>query len=317
MPTTVNGSQPAGGPRRPPRAGRREERFALTALAAIAAITTGWWALALWPTSGPAPDWLARTRLVCFGIEDSGMPDAGGWVALVGSPLGMLALLLAGWAKPLLRRLRRLTATRHGRLGLAAPAVVLLLGATAAAWRISAWQARPIPAAAPFPIPETYPRLDRPAPSLGLLDQHGERLDLERLRGRPVLVTFAYGHCETVCPLVVHAVLEAQKRAGSPARANGAEPVVVVITLDPWRDTPSQLFRIAERWGLGTDAHLLGGEPAAVNAVLDAWEVPRSRDRRTGEITHPSLVYLLDQSGRIAYAATGRAGTLVALVRRL
>src|SRR5688500_19433216 len=74
----------------------REERpgLALTALAAILVITAAWWALALWPAAAE-PEWLARTRAACFGSERGGLPDAGGWVLLVGEPIGMLVAPLA------------------------------------------------------------------------------------------------------------------------------------------------------------------------------------------------------------------------------
>jgi hypothetical protein len=51
--------------------------------------------------------------------------------------------------------------------------------------------------------------------------------------------------------------------------------------------------------------------------VLDAWSVARSRDLRTGEVTHPSLIYVIDRDGRIAYASGGRIEELVRLVRAL
>jgi hypothetical protein len=62
----------------------------------ILAVTVFWWAFALWPV-GDAPDWLVRTRLVCFGVDGGGLPDRAGWVGLVGQPLGMLGALLVGW----------------------------------------------------------------------------------------------------------------------------------------------------------------------------------------------------------------------------
>jgi cytochrome oxidase Cu insertion factor (SCO1/SenC/PrrC family) len=91
-----------------------------------------------------------------------------------------------------------------------------------------------------------------------------------------------------------------------------------VVTLDPWRDTPARLPHIARAWGMPADAYLLGGSVAEVEAVLDAWAVPRSRDPSTGEITHASIAFVLDERGRIAYLASGAsAGVLAALVRRL
>jgi protein SCO1/2 len=159
-------------------------------------------------------------------------------------------------------------------------------------------------------LPSTYPRLDRPAPDLGLVDQHGEVLELGALRGRPALVTFAFGHCESVCPAVVRQVLDARERSD-------AAPAVVVVTLDPWRDTPASLPRVARHWRVDEGAFLLSGEVGDVNRVLDAWNVARKRNESTGEVIHPPLVYVLDATGRIAYAATGGVDALVELLDRV
>jgi protein SCO1/2 len=175
--------------------------------------------------------------------------------------------------------------------------------------------------AAPFAtltasLPATYPRLDRPAPALGLVDQSGARIELGTLRGRPALVTFAFAHCETVCPAVVREVVQAQELL----RASGdvAEtPRVVVVTLDPWRDTPSRLPSLAEGFGLGPDAHVLSGPVEEVNALLDRWDVARQRNEQNGEVAHPPLVYVLDAEGRIAYASTaGGTEALLELLER-
>lgn len=54
-------------------------------------------------------------------------------------------------------------------------------------------------------------------------------------------------------------------------RVRGAsEPVMIVLTLDPWRDTPARLPALASAWGLGPDAYLLSGEVVEVEAALDA-----------------------------------------------
>jgi cytochrome oxidase Cu insertion factor (SCO1/SenC/PrrC family) len=162
--------------------------------------------------------------------------------------------------------------------------------------------------------PETYPRLDRAAPALALVGQHGDVVDIADLRGRPVLVTFAFAHCETICPVVVRHSLDAQ----AALRGTGDDVAVLVVTLDPWRDTPSRLPGMASSWGLpGDDAWVLSGDVASVEAALDAWDVPRQRDTTSGEVTHPSLVYIIDRDGTLAYAATGGAEALATLVRRL
>jgi protein SCO1/2 len=143
------------------------------------------------------------------------------------------------------------------------------------------------------------------------VDQHGATVSIAALRGRPVLLTFAYAHCTTVCPIVVQEVVRAQRGLGD------VRPVVVVVTLDPWRDTPSRLPAMAQQWGLPADAHVLSGSVPAVEAALDRWSVPRSRDTTTGEVTHPQVVYVLDRDGRVAYSVTGDADAIVELTGRL
>lgn len=289
----------------------RDEGVALVGLIALFTITAAWWALALWPVQdGPA--WLERTRYVCFGVSASGLPDAGGWVGLIGGPLGMLAMLLAGWGREvhtLARRARSSRALAVTLGGLVLGSILLLSGAGLRVRQAHAETAGT--SAADGVPPDTYPRLDRAAPPLTLGAHDGRVRSLDELRGRPVLLTFAYAHCETICPVIVRDVLAAQ------AQLRG-EPAVLVVTLDPWRDTPARLPEMARSWGVtGSDAWILGGGVDAVEATLDAWEVPRRRNERTGEVTHPSLVYVIDAEGRIAYASTGGVAALVSLVRRL
>jgi cytochrome oxidase Cu insertion factor (SCO1/SenC/PrrC family) len=303
------------------RAERHGEAWALGALAFLGLVTAAWWALALWPVSPDAPGWLARARYVCFNAPADGLPDASGWLLLVGEPIGMLAVLLAVWGVRVRGALRGLAARPAGRVALASAAGLAALGLVGAAGRVVAASARP---ALSLPgeeePPESWPRLDRAAPELDLVAQTGERIGLASLRGRPALVAFAFAHCESVCPLLVRHALEAQQRLRALSLSGELDPErvprVVIVTLDPWRDTPSRLPHLASEWRLGEDAWVLSGEVDAVNAALDRWGVVRERDPRSGEVAHPPLVYVLDASGRIAYAATGGPRVLAELAAR-
>jgi cytochrome oxidase Cu insertion factor (SCO1/SenC/PrrC family) len=292
----------------------REEVQALTGLIALFVITAAWWALALWPVSA-APAWLERTRYVCFGVTESGLPDGGGWIGLVAGPLGMLTILAFGWQGGLVRLLERARRSRAIGATFAALALGCMVLVTGAAVRVQ--QARVAPAwleeDRSIP-PSTYPRLDRTPPALALTSQHGDVIDLAQFRGRPVIVTFAYAHCTTICPVIVTHALRAQEQLAGSDDA----PVALVVTLDPWRDPPSRLPAMATGWGFPErDAYVLSGSVADVEATLDAWDVPRTRDENTGEVTHPSLLYVIDRAGRIAYASTGGVDALVSLIRRL
>jgi protein SCO1 len=154
-------------------------------------------------------------------------------------------------------------------------------------------------------------RVNDTTPALSLTDQSGREVTLESFRGRPVIVTFAFAHCETICPLIVADVLAARRQI------DGAAPAVLIVTLDPWRDTAARLPAIARAWGLGEDTHVLSGPADDVERALNRWRVPRTRNPRTGDISHPSIVYVVGADGRIAYVVSGGADAIAAAVRAL
>ena len=326
----------------------------MIAVLGLVAITVAWWALALWPVEGIPPAWLERARAVCFNAGASGLPDASGWLLLVGQPIGMLAVLMVIAGDAVRAGVGRAFASPAGLLGVAGVVGVLLAGVVLAAVRVvgaprdAEWLE-----AVSARVSASYPRLDRPLPEVaGLVDQYGEAFDWGRVAGRPALLTFGFGHCATVCPLTVMAAREVQDRF----RAEGRDMDVVVITLDPWRDTVARLPALARQFHLGGggeggggdgrgDAggggagagrgdgrgnaghgeagagrgggYLLSGTVGEVNAALDALQVARERVPDTGDIVHPALVYLLDGAGMIVYAASGHADLIEELARRV
>ncbi len=275
--------------------------LAAATLAAICVITAGWWALALYPASADVPDWVLRTRAACFGSMSSGLPSAGGWVLLIGEPIGMAGVLIAVWGDALRADLRWLLARPWGRLAIAATALAMTAGGVASAVRVSRLLHGTSDAAVLFLLDAgaTMARLDMPAPPLALIDQSGAVFDLASLRGQPALVTFAFAHCADVCPVVVHELRRARAAAG-------AEQVpILVATLDPWRDVPSRLPHIASQWALAPHDRVLSGAVDDVNRVLDAWGIGRARNTSTGDISHAATAFVVNAAGRITIRADG------------
>ena len=228
----------------------RRARAAVAALTAIVAITASWWALALWPMEADAPEWIVRTRDVCFGAGASTLPDLAGWLVLVGQPIGMIGLLIAVWGTELRAGLGLLMARTAGQMatGVVLALIVGGLAATVARVRTSGLEVFP---AGTVDLATQLTRVNDAAPAVSLIDQSGGPLHLESFRGRPLIVTFAFAHCATVCPAAVADVLAARRVL------DDAHPVVLIITLDPWRDTPDRLQSIAESWNLTTDAYVV------------------------------------------------------------
>jgi protein SCO1/2 len=280
---------------------------ALAALLGILVVTAAWWALALWPLPGDAPAWLARTREICFGSLPTGLPHAGGWLVLVGEPVGLVVFLLAAWGGEVREGLIALWRYWLGRGAVVAVAALIVLGAIAATARVAnasgerfALNDDADPAAVIVPVGEASPGLD-------LVSQHGDTVTLARLRGRPAVVAFVFAHCTTVCPLIVRDVVAA---AGDGATA-------VFITLDPWRDTPSRLPSMARDWRLPSNALVLSGAVEDVEFALNRWKVPRVRNQVTGDVIHPAVAYVLDADGFLRYQTNGTRAAVTEALERL
>lgn len=291
----------------------RKDIWPLGAVGFILTVSAAWWAFALWSVPA-APEWLERARTVCFNLGESGLPDSKGWLLLFGQPPAMFAFLFVAWGDEVRASFRRLLSGAGGRMAVVGVFTLLVTGGFLARARVV--DAR-VPEAVFGPevdaaAPETYPRLDRPWPeAAGLVEQSGEAFGVERLGGRPALVTFAFGHCATICPMVVHQARQVRLESG-------AELSIIVFTLDPWRDTPSRLEALVDQFELDPARDfVVSGSVENVNAALDEWRMPRERDETTGDITHPGIVYMVEPDGTIAYGSTGGVAQMVSLAKRL
>ncbi len=289
----------------------RRDIWPLGAVGFVLAVSAAWWTLALWSVPG-APEWLERTRAVCFNLTETGLPDAKGWLLLFGQPPTMIAMLVVGWGTEVKASLGRVARSGPGRMAALGVATVTVTGLALAGRTVVRAQLPEVAWGIDAPAPETYPRLDRIWPEHpGLVDQNGAEFGVARLEGRPTLVTFAFGHCATLCPAIVHQARATRLELGNEWR-------IAVITLDPWRDTPSRLRRLVEQFELDPESDfVVSGEVDAVNAALDDWGIPRDRDETTGDVTHPGLVYLVNGSGTLAFASTGGIEQMVSLGLRV
>lgn len=277
----------------------RSTGFARWAFGAWFLVTSGWWALAFAPLPLP-PALLADVRAVCFGTLPDGLPDDWGWVLLILAPLSMLTFLMAVWGHEVMAGVHQLLGTWTGRLTVGTMVAVAALGLVSVGGRVLAaerLQKAGLLAAETEALPDNLRRTFEPAPELALVDQRGQLFSLAALHGRPAFLTFAYGRCEIVCPALVNTLQRASDAYPGPA------PPSVVVTLDPWRDTPSSLPTLFTQWRLDRlpAATVLSGSVEQVVEVVNQYAVGFSRDSRTGDIAHPGLIFVLDAEGRIAY----------------
>ena len=148
----------------------------------------------------------------------------------------------------------------------------------------------PPPAVGPLPDDSVY-ALDVP-----LVDQHGREIDLAVHRGRPVVISMFYASCPMACPRLIADLQALEQRLDADTRG---ELRVLLVSLDPDRDTPEAMAEVVARHGLDdTRWTLARTAPDDVRAVAAALGV-RYRPTGGGEMNHSSLLTLLDRDGRV------------------
>ena len=152
---------------------------------------------------------------------------------------------------------------------------------------------------------------------LPLTDSQGQTRDWRTLRGKPRLVSMFYTSCQYICPLIIESG-KAVERQLTPAQQKRLG--VLLVSMDPARDTPAALKKVVDQRKLDLGRWTLATPPAddvrSVAAVLGI----RYRQLADGEFNHSSMLVLVDANGRIL-ARTEQIGSkpdpaFVAAVRK-
>jgi protein SCO1/2 len=127
-----------------------------------------------------------------------------------------------------------------------------------------------------------------------LVNQNGQVVTDQDLKGHPFLVFFGFTHCPDVCPTTLFDVSEILRALGPDADRAHA----LFITVDPERDTPA----VMKDYLSSFDPHLSGltGDPAEIAAVAKAYRVYFKKVPLDEGYTmdHTAIVYLMDKTGR-------------------
>ncbi len=130
-----------------------------------------------------------------------------------------------------------------------------------------------------------------------MVDQNGQAVDQHVLDGRWSAVFFGYVSCPDVCPATLQTLAAAQDRLG--ARAKDVR--VVLVTVDPERDTPAQLKVYLSQPDFPRGTLGLTGTPAQVARIAKAYRVYYQKVPRSGgayDMDHSAAIYLMNPRGR-------------------
>jgi protein SCO1/2 len=104
------------------------------------------------------------------------------------------------------------------------------------------------------------------APDFALRDENGDPITMKQFRGKPVVVTFLYTHCQDTCPATAQQVRGALDDLGHDVPA-------IAISVDPPNDTEASARKfLAENNTLGR-IHFVLGTRAQLKPLWDRYAV--------------------------------------------
>ena len=141
------------------------------------------------------------------------------------------------------------------------------------------------------------------APAFSLIDQGGELVELEALRGKAVLLDFIYTRCPGPCPALTGLHVAVQRGLAAEGLAAGGEkgPIrFLSVSLDPASDTPQALRAYARERGVDLgNWSFLTGTPEEIREIAAAYAVATVGADEIS-LDHPLATYLIDGDGRVA-----------------
>jgi protein SCO1 len=158
----------------------------------------------------------------------------------------------------------------------------------------------------------------RPLPPLALTDQDNQPFGADRMRGGWSLLFFGFTSCPDVCPVTMSALAQTNKLLANLPEA--LRPRLVMISVDPERDTPEQLKGYVKAF----DPAFVGA--TASKPVIDELAqrmgvlvATRPLEGENYTVDHTTSVFLIDADGalRALFSAPHKPQEIAADYRRI
>lgn len=136
----------------------------------------------------------------------------------------------------------------------------------------------------------------RALPALSLLDEQGEAQALDRLTGRWTLLFFGYTFCPDICPTTLAQLRELNTLLPEAARNNLQ---VILVSVDPNRDTPAQLKTYLGYYDAGFQG--LTGEQASIQKLANGVSIPfipADTSKENYTVDHSGNLVIVGPDGR-------------------
>jgi protein SCO1 len=144
-------------------------------------------------------------------------------------------------------------------------------------------------------------------------DQNGKRIKLKELAGNKVIVAMVYLGCKSTCPILT---ADMKSIAHHIPTSFKDKPHFVLVSIDPKRDTVTQLKSFATKNKFDSNWTLLTGDGRGVRELAAALGVQYKQDKN-GEFRHSNTITLLDDNGVIQVQVQGLGADPSELLKRL
>ena len=166
----------------------------------------------------------------------------------------------------------------------------------------------------PPPQPATATILPAGAalPEFELVDHQGNAFSASDFRSHWNLVFFGFTHCPDICPLTLQVLANARQKLVD----DGAKtlPRIVLVSVDPERDTPQILQQYVAHFG--TDVLGITGDLTEIHKLTKGLGIYFEKSNRDGDnysVDHSAVVVVIDPNAefRAVFSAPHKAENFV------
>jgi protein SCO1/2 len=139
-----------------------------------------------------------------------------------------------------------------------------------------------------------------PLPDFELYDQHNEPFSRDSLRGRTNLLFFGFTHCPDICPATLQQLALARKQIAESGQPETSLPRIILISVDPERDTAENLARYVSAFGDGVLGATGGPEELReLTSALGIFFEKEPAGERDYTVSHSTAVLVVDGEARL------------------
>jgi len=143
-----------------------------------------------------------------------------------------------------------------------------------------------------------------PVPEFSLVDQHGDSIDRSVFAGHWNLLFFGFTHCPDICPATLQVLAAARSKLAEDGQA--PLPRIVLVSVDPERDTPEIIGAYVDYFGPGNLG--ITGSLEEIDRLTSGLGIYYQKQPANGDnyvVDHSAAVLVIDPEGRFSALFSG------------